>query len=157
MRASSSSPIASLSRRFAAVRATATGMPAVSVRWMPLVADSDGSRAGVPIEAEQRFRGKPTTPGLHDALPRAQATWITLELLWQEHRQARPECGYGYSRFCDLYREWRGQLDLVMRKEHRAGEKLRRIPGRRRPWPPTRRPKLFDRKQGCDPIPQLVA
>ena len=49
---------------------------------------------------------------------------VTLELLWQEYRQADRESGYGYSRFCDLYRQWRGQLDLVMRQEHRAGEKL---------------------------------
>ena len=29
-----------------------------------------------------------------------------------------------YSRFCEQYREWAGRLDLVMRQEHRAGEKL---------------------------------
>jgi hypothetical protein len=29
-----------------------------------------------------------------------------------------------YSRFCDLYRRWLKQLDLVLRQEHRAGEKL---------------------------------
>jgi transposase len=49
---------------------------------------------------------------------------VTLELLWQEYRAEHPDDGYGYSRFCDLYRRWRGQLDVVMRQEHRAGEKL---------------------------------
>lgn len=49
---------------------------------------------------------------------------VTLELLWQEYRAEHPEAGYGYSRYCDLYRAWRGQLDVVMRQEHRAGEKL---------------------------------
>ena len=29
-----------------------------------------------------------------------------------------------YSRFCEQYREWAEELDLVMRGEHRAGEKL---------------------------------
>ncbi len=29
-----------------------------------------------------------------------------------------------YSRFCELYAQWRGQLDVVMRQSHRAGEKL---------------------------------
>jgi hypothetical protein len=53
------------------------------------------------------------------------------ELLWQEYRQPHPDCGYGYSRFCDLYCAWRGQLDLVMRQERRAGEKLRRLRGPR--------------------------
>lgn len=32
--------------------------------------------------------------------------------------------GYGYSRFCDLYREWAGKLPVWMRQEHKAGEKL---------------------------------
>jgi transposase len=32
--------------------------------------------------------------------------------------------GYGYSRFCDLYRRWRRKLDVVLRQEHRAGEKM---------------------------------
>jgi len=35
----------------------------------------------------------------------------------------RPD-GYGYSRFCDLYRRWLKKLDLVLRQEHRAGEKM---------------------------------
>ena len=32
--------------------------------------------------------------------------------------------GYGYSHFCALYNRWRQSLDVVMRQEHRAGEKL---------------------------------
>lgn len=48
---------------------------------------------------------------------------VTLFLLWQEYRESRPS-GYQYSWFCDHYRTWRGKLDLVMRQDHRAGEKL---------------------------------
>jgi len=48
---------------------------------------------------------------------------LTLQLVWQEEREGNPE-GYGYSRFCDLYRRWLKTLDLVLRQEHRAGEKL---------------------------------
>jgi transposase len=48
---------------------------------------------------------------------------VTLSLVWQEYRERCPE-GYRYSRFCDLYREWRGKLDLCMRQVHRPGEKL---------------------------------
>lgn len=48
---------------------------------------------------------------------------MTLQLLWQEYKTAHPE-GYQYSRFCDLYRTWCARLDLVMRQDHRAGEKL---------------------------------
>lgn len=48
---------------------------------------------------------------------------VTLELLWQEYKEANPN-GYQYSWFCQRYRKWSGKLDLVMRQEHRAGEKL---------------------------------
>jgi transposase len=48
---------------------------------------------------------------------------VTLFLLWEEYKQAHPQ-GYQYSWFCHQYREWTGKLDLVMRQEHRAGEKV---------------------------------
>ncbi|GAB6052015.1 hypothetical protein JCM17960_08350 [Magnetospira thiophila] len=48
---------------------------------------------------------------------------MTLALLWEEYRARHPE-GYGYSRFCDLYRDWRGKLNPTMRQNHVAGEKL---------------------------------
>jgi len=52
-----------------------------------------------------------------------QKKGVTLFLLWEEYKQAHPN-GYKYSWFCREYRKWRGKLDLVMRHEHRAGEKL---------------------------------
>ena len=48
---------------------------------------------------------------------------VTLFLLWQEYRAQHPN-GYQYSWFCDHYRHWLGKRDLVMRQNHRAGEKL---------------------------------
>ena len=48
---------------------------------------------------------------------------VTLQLVWQEYKQPNPD-GYQYSRFCQLYRQWASKLDLVLRQEHRAGEKL---------------------------------
>jgi len=48
---------------------------------------------------------------------------LTLQLVWHEGRESNPD-GYGYSRFCDLYRRWLKKLDLVLRQEHRAGEKM---------------------------------
>jgi transposase len=48
---------------------------------------------------------------------------VTLQLLWLEYRERYPD-GYGYTQFCRHYRTWQGRLDLVMRQEHRAGEKL---------------------------------
>lgn len=49
---------------------------------------------------------------------------VTLELLWMEYRESAGDTGYSYSHFCDLYRGWRGKLDISMRQEHRAGEKM---------------------------------
>jgi len=48
---------------------------------------------------------------------------LTLQLLWQEYRQQQPD-GYGYSRYCGLYRDWLKRQDVVLRHEHRAGGKL---------------------------------
>jgi transposase len=48
---------------------------------------------------------------------------VTLQLLHMEYLQAHPD-GYQYSRFCELYRQWAGRVDLVMRHDHRAGDKL---------------------------------
>ncbi len=48
---------------------------------------------------------------------------VTLMLLWLEHREAFPEA-HAYSQFCELYRRWRRHVDVVMRQDHKAGEKL---------------------------------
>jgi len=37
---------------------------------------------------------------------------------------AHPGDGYSYGQFCHHFRAVQGHLDLVMRQEHRAGEKL---------------------------------
>lgn len=48
---------------------------------------------------------------------------LTLQLWWEEYRQDHPD-GYSYTRLCELYQRWRGQQDVVLRQEHKAGEKL---------------------------------
>ncbi|SOS33901.1 integrase [Pseudomonas syringae group genomosp. 3] len=48
---------------------------------------------------------------------------VTLALLWQEYRLAHPQ-GFQYSWFCEHYRLWAAKVDVAMRQEHRAGEKL---------------------------------
>ena len=48
---------------------------------------------------------------------------VTLALLWQEYRDIHPD-GYGYTQFCHCYQEARRHLDVTLRQEHRAGEKL---------------------------------
>jgi len=48
---------------------------------------------------------------------------VTRILLWQEYKETYPD-GYQLTQFYELYNCWRGKIDLVMRQEHRAGEKL---------------------------------
>ncbi len=73
-------------------------------------------------------------PGDETALPRAAIDWrkvhagmkrpsVTLVLLWQEYRAEQAD-GYGYSRFCDLYSEWRKTISATMCQTQPAGEKL---------------------------------
>ncbi len=48
---------------------------------------------------------------------------VTLRLLWVEYLEEHPQ-GYGYSQFCQLYRDWAGKIQPTMRLNHKAGEKL---------------------------------
>jgi len=83
------------------------------------------------LAIEQRLFPPPPTYANRDrVLPDWQ--WVNRELkykgvtqflLWQEYLEQHPK-GYQYSWFCDMYRDWRGKLDVVMRQDHRAGEKL---------------------------------
>jgi transposase len=48
---------------------------------------------------------------------------VTLRLLWMEYLEQHPQ-GYGYSQFCQLYRDWCGKIQPTMRLNHKAGEKM---------------------------------
>jgi transposase len=48
---------------------------------------------------------------------------VTLHLLWLEYKDDHPD-GYQYTQFCEYYRREKKKLDVVLRQEHRAGEKL---------------------------------
>src|SRR4029453_16482130 len=73
-----------------------------------------GTRQGV------RRKAEPDWTHAHRELRRPG---VTLMLLWEEYR-AREPGGYGYSRWCDLYRTWEGRLSPTMRQAHPAGERL---------------------------------
>ncbi len=80
---------------------------------------------------EQKLFPSPTPRSSLDFYPDFQAIHndlqtrkgVTLSLLWQEYKEQYPD-GYQYSWFCQRYRDWATRLDVVMRHEHRAGEKL---------------------------------
>jgi transposase len=48
---------------------------------------------------------------------------VTLRLLWEEYKLTCPD-GYEYSWFCQHFRCWQKDIDLVMRQEHKLGEKV---------------------------------
>jgi transposase len=62
----------------------------------------------------------PNWSQVHEDLLRHKHT--TLMLLWTEYKETHPG-GYQYSQFCDLYGGWKRRISLVMRQEHKAGEK----------------------------------
>ncbi len=64
---------------------------------------------------------KPNFSAIHQEL-RANRH-VTLQLVWEEYKQNHP-AGYQYSRFCELYARWARKLDLALRQDYRAGEKL---------------------------------
>jgi len=63
----------------------------------------------------------PDFESLHEQLIRHKH--LTLALLWEEYKKEHPD-GYQYSWFCERYRRWAAKLDVVLRQEYRAGEKM---------------------------------
>jgi transposase len=99
---------------------------AAGLRW-PEVAGWDEGRLTAallttpPTEVKPLRRPEPDYAAIHAELQ--QHKHLTLQLVWEEYRTAQPD-GYRYSRFCELYRRWRRRQEVVLRQEHRAGEKL---------------------------------
>ncbi|MGH9647420.1 MAG: IS21 family transposase [Bryobacteraceae bacterium] len=101
---------------------------AAGVTW-PLPEDWDEARVDAvvfprrePTIAEHNpARTPPDFAAIHEQLRSSQ--YVTLQLLWEEYRQAQPD-GYRYSRFCELYQRWRSKPDVVLRQERKAGEKM---------------------------------
>jgi len=99
---------------------------AAGLRWSE-VAGWDEARlaaALLPRPASRARPGRQPEPDyatIHAELQ--QHKHLTLQLVWEEYRANHPD-GYRYSRFCELYQRWRRKQEVVLRQEHRAGEKL---------------------------------
>jgi transposase len=76
------------------------------------------ARAGV--KQGQRRRPEPDWAALAVEMRKPA---VTLQILWDEYRAIHPD-GYGYSRFCELYRGFERRLSPTMRQEHVAGDKV---------------------------------
>lgn len=69
-----------------------------------------------------------------DTRPRPEPDWnlvhaemrkkgVTLLLLWEEYKAAHPD-GYQLTQFYARYKTWKARLDVTLRQDHKAGEKL---------------------------------
>ena len=76
------------------------------------------ARAGVKVGF--RRRPEPDWAALACELKRPG---VNLMVLWEEYRDVHPD-GYGYSRFCELFRGFERRLSPVMRQDHPAGDKV---------------------------------
>lgn len=74
---------------------------------------------GPPKDLEEP-RSLPDWPTIHKEVKKKG---VTLTLLWTEYKLDHPD-GYQYTQFCSYYRRWKENLDLCLRQEHKAGEKL---------------------------------
>jgi transposase len=115
----------------------AMGLPRTTVRRYLERAASSDLKWPLPAEIddrqlEQLLFGRPAPPprGGQQPLPDWAAVYrelrrphVTLQLLWMEYKERFPD-GFQYTWFTEHYRAWAHQLDVVLRQEHRAGEKL---------------------------------
>jgi len=62
-------------------------------------------------------------PDIDSLLAQMRKPHVTLALLWVEYKAAHPD-GYQYTQFWRYYHDAKQKLDVTLRQEHRAGEKL---------------------------------
>ncbi len=97
---------------------------AAGLKW-PLPESMDDAAleralSGPAHSAPAAERGMPDARYLKEELSKKN---VTLMLLWSDYRRDNPQ-GYGYTQFCEHARRGLRRLGLVMRQEHRAGEKM---------------------------------
>jgi hypothetical protein len=95
---------------------------ASGLSWPINLSDAELNRRLFPLVATVPSEQRPM-PDWAWAHAELRRPGVTLALLWQEYRLSHPQ-GFQYSWFCEHYRRWAGKVDVVMRQEHRAGEKL---------------------------------
>jgi transposase len=94
------------------------------IGW-PLLREDEGAAETTLQEATPGSGKKPARPlpemgVIHKELKRKG---VTLQLLWEEYRREHP-AGYGYTRFCAYYKQWKKQVEPSLRQTYKAGEKL---------------------------------
>ena len=96
----------------------------IGITW-PVPAEVDDAELERRLFTPRGFYTEPTRalPDWNHVHAELRRRSVTLLLLWEEYRAGQPE-GYGYSRFCGLYKGWQRGVSASMRQTHVAGEKL---------------------------------
>jgi len=106
----------------ATVSETATRATAAGLDWAAVerISDDELEERLYPKVSTGTARPLPDPVYLHTELRRPG---VTLRLLHVEYLEQHRD-GYGYTQFCEHYRQWCDRRRLSMRQVHRAGEKL---------------------------------
>ncbi len=100
------------------LRASAAGLS-----W-PLPADlDDASLERLLFPSSGLVKRNKVVPDWNEVHKELKRKGVTLALLWHEYKEKNKD-GYQYSWFCHEYANWAEKIDLVMRQDYRAGEKL---------------------------------
>src|SRR3954470_21886484 len=95
----------------------------IGITW-PVPAEIDNAELEWLLLAPAGFnrRSARIMPDWNHVHAKLRRRGVTPLLLWEEHRAEHPD-GYSYSRFCDLYIDWRRGVSSTMRQTHVAGKK----------------------------------
>jgi transposase len=100
-------------------RAAAVGLAAWPLPWEMDEGELE-RRLFVSVAAAVVTRPVPDWKRVHLELRRKS---VTLQLLHMEYKEQHPD-GFQYTWFTEHYRQYAGRLDLIMRQEHVAGQKM---------------------------------
>lgn len=96
---------------------------AASLDWARVTTMSDDALDNLLFRSTMGTVSKPPPLDFQWIHRELQRKHVTKQLLWEEYRSQHTN-GYGYSQFCQLYRDFEKQLGVTMRQSHKAGEKL---------------------------------
>jgi transposase len=104
---------------YSTIRDNVISATSKGLTWLQIEAMSEESLERV-LSANDNQRPLPDCERIERELKK---TGVTLQLLWQEYKEAYPN-GYQYSRFCEIYEAWSKQNDVYTPMPHKAGEEL---------------------------------
>ena len=59
--------------------------------------------------------GAQDTPDWDEVAKELRRKGVTKQLLWEEYQEDHGDRAYSYSRYCELYAHWKGDIEPVMR------------------------------------------